>query len=71
MSYVYRKTEQRLWTVGYYDPDGHWEPESDFDSPKAAAQRTAWLNGSNNTAAARQRERECNDLNVDHYEPPR
>lgn len=46
MSYVYRKTEPRLWTVGFYRPDGTWEPESDHDSADEAAERVAWLNGS-------------------------
>lgn len=45
MSYVYRKSEPGLWTVGYYRPDGEWEPESDHDTPAMAASRVAWLNG--------------------------
>ena len=43
--YVYRRTEPQLWTVGYYTPDGTWEPESDHDSKEAAAERVHWLNG--------------------------
>jgi hypothetical protein len=46
MSYVYRQTEQKLWTVGYYDPKDKWHSESDHASSDAAADRTAWLNGS-------------------------
>lgn len=45
MSYVYIKTEPKLWTVGFYKPDGHLEPESDHASPEAAAARAAWFNG--------------------------
>jgi hypothetical protein len=32
--------------VGFYKPDGDWEPESDHSSPVTAADRVAWLNGS-------------------------
>jgi len=34
-----------LWTVGFYSPDGKWNPESDHDTPEKAAQRVHWLNG--------------------------
>lgn len=44
--YVYRRTEARLWTVGYYSPDGRWHSEKDFADPDEAAKRVAWLNGS-------------------------
>jgi hypothetical protein len=43
--YVYIKSEPSLWTVGFYGPDGKWNPESDHDNPGEAAQRVAWLNG--------------------------
>ncbi len=46
MSYVYKRTEPGLWTVGFYEPNGQWEPESDHHSAAAAAARVAWLNGS-------------------------
>lgn len=46
MSYVYIRSEPRLWTVGFYDPSGRFIPESDHDSREEAAKRTAWLNGS-------------------------
>lgn len=48
ISYVYKRnlqTEPQLWTVGYYSPDGRWEPESDHSSPTEAADRVAYLNG--------------------------
>lgn len=45
MSYVYKRTEPSLWTVGYYEPNGRWEPESDHGTSDEAAKRVAWLNG--------------------------
>jgi len=44
--YVYIKSEPTLWTVGFYRPDGAWEPESDHDTKEGAAERVHWLNGS-------------------------
>jgi len=43
--YVYIQTEPKLWTVGFYKPDGRFEPESDHESPSAAASRVNYLNG--------------------------
>lgn len=43
--YTYIKSEDSLWTVGYYDPKGKWQPESDHDTPKEAADRVIVLNG--------------------------
>ncbi len=43
--YVYIKSEQNLWTVGFYNPRGIWESESDHSTPEAAAERVHWLNG--------------------------
>jgi len=34
MSYVYIRSEPQLWTVGFYKPDGKWEPESDHDNER-------------------------------------
>ena len=45
--YVYIKSEPNLYTVGFYKPDGEWEPESDHTSSEAAAKRVAYLNGGN------------------------
>lgn len=45
MSYVYIRSEPSLWTVGFYDPAGKWQPESDHDSADEAAARVAALNG--------------------------
>jgi len=45
--YVYIKSERNpdLWTVGFYRPDGSWEPESDHRTAESAAARVRWLNG--------------------------
>lgn len=43
--WVYKQSESALWTVGFYVPDGHFEPESDHVSAESAARRVAWLNG--------------------------
>jgi hypothetical protein len=45
MTWVYIKTEPRLWTVGFYAPDGTWHTDSDFNSSELAAARCAYLNG--------------------------
>lgn len=45
MSYVYIRSEPGLWTVGFYDPSGKFQPESDWGSPEEAAKRVAYLNG--------------------------
>lgn len=46
-SYVYIKSEPGLWTVGFYDPSGKFEPESDHENADAAAKRVHYLNGGN------------------------
>lgn len=43
--FVYRKSEQYLWTVGYYDPHGNWYPVSDHETEELAQQRVHYLNG--------------------------
>lgn len=43
--YVYIQSEKQLWTVGFYSPDGKWNPETDHSNPEDAAKRVAWLNG--------------------------
>ena len=44
--YVYIQSEPELWTVGFYKPDGTWQPESDHSESHLAAERVAYLNGS-------------------------
>lgn len=43
--YVYIQSEPALWTVGFYKPDGTWNPESDHNTPIDAATRVSFLNG--------------------------
>lgn len=43
--YVYLHSEPHLWTVGFYDPAGKFQPESDHDTAELAAVRVAFLNG--------------------------
>ncbi|NUT31503.1 MAG: hypothetical protein HOV79_00360 [Hamadaea sp.] len=44
-NFVFQRTEPQLWTVGYFDPDGRFHPESDHSSPQDAANRIHWLHG--------------------------
>ena len=44
-TWLYRKTERRVWTVGFYDPQGAWHAESDHGTPSEAAARVHYLNG--------------------------
>ena len=43
--YVYIESEKGLWTVGFYNPEGKWNPESDHDSRVEATRRVMLLNG--------------------------
>jgi len=45
--WVYIKSEPNLWTVGFYNPDGKWQPESDHVSSDRAAKRVHYLNSGN------------------------
>lgn len=55
MSWVYKQTELAepgfagLWTVGHYDGEGRFIPESDHHSPDEAAERVRYLNGGDAT----------------------
>jgi hypothetical protein len=44
-TFVYIKSEPKLWTVGFYDPAGRFQPDSDHDTKQAAAHRVCELNG--------------------------
>jgi hypothetical protein len=48
-AYVYLRSEQYLYTVGFYTPDGSWVPETDHSTLGAAAARVHYLNGGNGT----------------------
>lgn len=43
--YVYIRSEPDLYTVGYYNPEGRWMPESDHENREEAARRVHYLNG--------------------------
>ena len=45
IQYTCIQSESALWTTGYTDPAGKWQPESDHDSRARGFQRAAWLNG--------------------------
>ncbi|MEV0766549.1 hypothetical protein [Nocardia sp. NPDC050435] len=46
MSYVYiRQRSERLFTVGFYEPNGDWNPESDHGNREDAVARVNLLNG--------------------------
>ena len=45
VSWVYEQTEPKLFTVGFYDPDGQWHPDSDHSTKEEAAKRVCQLNG--------------------------
>ena len=45
--WVYIRSEPGLWTVGFYDPSGKWQSDSDHDSSEAAAERVGYLSGCN------------------------
>jgi len=57
--YVYIKSESCLWTVGFYDPKGKFQPESDWSSTDEAAARVHWLNGNE---PYQQMEKKCTEL---------
>lgn len=44
--YIYSRSE-KLHVVGFYDPDGKFQPESDHSNSEDAAKRVHWLNGGN------------------------
>lgn len=43
--YVYIQSEPGLFTVGFYDPAGRWQPESDYGTRAEAVMRVHYLNG--------------------------
>jgi len=44
IKHLYKQVESGMWEVGYYDPDGYWQPESAHDNANAASQRVHYLN---------------------------
>jgi hypothetical protein len=55
MKYIYIQSEitgrdyctHNLWTVGFYDSSGKFQPESDHKTAEEAAKRINYLNGAN------------------------
>jgi len=43
--YIYLQTEKNLWTVGFYNPEDEFMPESDWGTKDEAASRVHYLNG--------------------------
>lgn len=43
--HTFIESEPGLWTVGHYDPDGGWHPESDHGDDHSAMRRVVELNG--------------------------
>lgn len=56
MTWVYKRTEPELWTVGHYRPDGTWEPATDHASEEEAAEKCARLNGSGDARLREERD---------------
>ncbi len=48
--YVYMMIEPRLYTVGFYAPNGCWHSDSDWRDKEDAAKRVHWLNGGRQVA---------------------
>jgi hypothetical protein len=45
--YVYLHAGDRLYTVGFFDPRGVWNLESNHRTAESAARRVNYLNGGN------------------------
>lgn len=48
--YLLSEPQTPLWTVGFYDPEGEWHPDSDHETKEEAASRVAYLNGERSEA---------------------
>ena len=53
-NWVFMRTDRDygLVTVGFYDPNGKWHPEGDYDDTEKAAERVHYLNGGEQKKAA-------------------
>ena len=60
--FVYIRSEEELWTVGFYKPNGEWMPESDWRSPEEAAERVHYLNGGRVTAVVKEGKRRVKNI---------
>lgn len=43
--WVYLESEPGCFTVGFYSPDGAWNPVSDHGSRDSAEEKVSYLNG--------------------------
>ncbi len=43
--YVYIRSEPNLWTVGFYNPNGEFITDDDFNDRDEARKRVNYLNG--------------------------
>lgn len=43
--FVLVRSEEKLWTVGHYDPDGRWISHQDHGSKEEAYRQVHYLNG--------------------------
>lgn len=43
--WIYIRSEPNLWTVGFYDPVGTFQSDSDHESVNSARERVHYLNG--------------------------
>lgn len=46
-TWVYLQSEPKLYTVGFYTPQGEWVSESDHATKEEASKRVHYLNGGN------------------------
>lgn len=60
--WLYRNTESGLWTVGFFCPNGKWEPESDHDSEVSAANHVHYLNGGPQKTVAQKSSRDWTEM---------
>jgi hypothetical protein len=44
-TWLFRRSALGMWTVGFYDPHGRWQPVSDYNDLDMAATICHWLNG--------------------------
>jgi hypothetical protein len=52
--YIRVKSEPNLFTVGFYDPSGKWQTDSDHSSKEDAAERCSFLNGNRDEVRLRE-----------------
>lgn len=69
--YVYiRLKGEKVYTVGFYSPDGEWNSDSDCDTVVKAAERVHYLNGGNACGSRTKWVRPTGDKNNNPYPAP-